>query len=138
MDSPIRSNEFAEALEAALAAAVEASLEQLVAAHLERSQQHEPQAQLDRWLSVAEVAELVGVSERTVRRALSSGALIGDRAGGAGSRWHIRPEAITAWLEPQPTAPPIRPAVPAASRRPPGASTPRRSFAERARSNTRR
>jgi len=139
MDSPTRSNaELAEALEAALAAAVEASLEQLVAAHLDRSQQHETQAQLDRWLSVAEVAELVGVSERTVHRALRAGALIGNRAGGAGSRWHIRPEAVTAWLEPQPAAPPRHPAGPAPPRHAPSAGPPRRSFAERARSNTRR
>jgi len=139
MDSPTRSTaELAEALEAALAAAVEASLEQLVAAHLDRSQQHEAQAQLDRWLSVAEVAELVGVSERTVHRALRSGGLIGNRAGGAGSRWHIRPEAVTAWLEPQPAAPPPHPAGPAPPRHAPGAGPSRSSFAERVRSNTRR
>jgi excisionase family DNA binding protein len=133
MGTPTPSNqaELAEALAAALAAAVEASVEQLVAVHVGGAQPHAP-AQLDRWLSVAEVAELVGVSERTVHRALRSGALLGHRAGGAGSRWHIRPEAVTAWVEPQPAAPPSRPAAPAAPRRPPGTSTPRRSVAERA------
>lgn len=125
--------ELAEALAAALAAAVEAGLEQLLDAHLDAAQPHGPPAQLDRWLSVGEVAELVGVSERTVHRALRSGALLGDRAGSSGSRWHIRPEAVTAWLEPQPAAPAPRPAVPAAPRPSPRAQSSRRSFAERAR-----
>lgn len=135
MDTPTPPShaDLAEALAAVIAAAVEASVKQIVPAQIDGARPHEPPAQLDRWLSVAEVAQLVGVSERTVHRALRSGALRGDRAGGAGSRWHIRPEAVTAWLEPQPPAPPPRPAGAAASSHSPRAGPSRRSFAERAR-----
>lgn len=131
-------HELAEALAAALAAAVESSLEQLAAVHLVGAQPNAPAAQLDRWLSVAEVAELAGVSTRTVHRALRSGALLGDRIGGAGSRWHIRPEAVWEWLRPQTAGAPSRPARPATPPRAPGDTTRRRSFAERAQSMTRR
>ena len=143
MHAPTPANDpgLAEIFAAALAAAVDAKLDALVAERLTGATPESAPAHLDGWLSVAEVAMLVGVSRRTVHRALRSGALIGHRAGGAGSRWHIRPDAVTAWLAPQPataaSAPP-RP-VPQASRTPaPRLSTPRRSFAERARSNTRR
>lgn len=139
MHAPTPANDpgLAEIFAAALAAAVDAKLDALVAERLTGATPESAPG----WLSVAEVATLVGVSRRTVYRALRSGALIGHRAGGAGSRWHIRPDAVTSWLAPQPataaSAPP-RP-VPQASRTPaPRLSTPRSSFAERARSSTRR
>ena len=50
MGTPTRSQaELAEALAAAVAEAVEASLDQLVAAHIDGVQQREPSPQLDRW-----------------------------------------------------------------------------------------
>src|SRR3954466_10435746 len=48
----------------------------------------------DRWLKVSEVAERVGACERTVYRALRSGALAGERLG---AHWRIHPAAIDAW-----------------------------------------
>src|SRR3954470_15887719 len=47
------------------------------------------------WWSVAEVAARVGLSRRTVYRALASGALVGERVG---SCWRIRPAAVTDWV----------------------------------------
>ena len=141
MRAPPRTNEaqLAAALSAALAAAVDARLDELVAERVAGAQPDAAPAQLDGWLSVAEVAEFVGVSKRTVHRALRSGALVGHRTGGAGTRWHIRPEALAAWLEPQQPPPSQRAAVPVAQARAPRATTAsRRSFAERARSTATR
>lgn len=129
--------QLAAALASALAAAVDARLDELVAERVAGAPPDTAPAQIDGWLSVAEVAELVGVSKRTVHRALRSGALVGHRTGGAGSRWHIPTAAVTAWLEPQP-APSPRSAVPVAQTRAPRATTSRRSFAERARSSATR
>jgi excisionase family DNA binding protein len=130
--------ELAAAFAAALAAAVDARLDELVAERVAGAPPDTAPAQLDGSLSVAEVAEFVGVSKRTVHRALRSRALVGHRTGGAGTRWHIRPDAVTAWLEPQP-APSPRSAVPVAPARAPRATTAsRRSFAERARSTATR
>ena len=56
----------------------------------------------ERLLSVTEVAERVGVSRRTVYRALSGGALVGELVG---SRWRVRPDAVASWLRPAPRAP---------------------------------
>ncbi|MCA1679169.1 MAG: helix-turn-helix domain-containing protein [Actinobacteria bacterium] len=64
---------------------------------------------------MSEVAERVGACERTVYRALRSGALVGERLG---SRWRIRPVAVEAWLS--------RPADPSGPARSPGPrATPR-------------
>lgn len=54
------------------------------------------------WLRVSDVARRVGASERTVYRALRSGALAGERLG---AHWRIRPESVDAWLA---TPPPPR------------------------------
>ena len=55
----------------------------------------------DRWLKVSEVAERVGACERTVYRALRSGALVGERLG---AHWRIRSAAVDAWLSGDPTS----------------------------------
>lgn len=54
-----------------------------------------PEPAVDRRLKVSEVAERVGACERTVYRALRSGALAGERLG---THWRIHPAAIDAWL----------------------------------------
>lgn len=54
-----------------------------------------PEPADDRRLKVSEVAERVGACERTVYRALRSGALAGERLG---THWRIHPAAIDAWL----------------------------------------
>ncbi len=54
-----------------------------------------------RWLTIAEAAERVRCCERTIRRAIDSGALRAGRVRGArGSRGavRIRPEDIASWL----------------------------------------
>lgn len=66
-----------------------------------------------RWLRVSEVAERVGACERTVYRALHSGALVGERLG---AHWRIRPAAVDAWLAAS--------RDPAAAKRPSGARVP--------------
>ena len=87
----------------------------------------------DRWLRVSEVAERVGACERTVYRALRSGALVGERLG---SRWRIRPAAVEAWLS-RP-ADPSGPARPSGPRAPPRASAAPRggTFTARARARS--
>lgn len=66
-----------------------------------------------RWLRVSEVAERVGACERTVYRALHSGALVGERLG---AHWRIRPAAVDAWLAAS--------RDPSAAKRPSGARVP--------------
>lgn len=83
----------------------------------------------DRWLKVSEVAERVGACERTVYRALRSGALAGERLG---AHWRTRPSAVEAWLSgsPKPSAA-ERPPRPLAA--PPGSAPPGgRAFTARA------
>ena len=83
----------------------------------------------DRWLKVSEVAQRVGACERTVYRALRSGALAGERLG---TRWRIRPAAVDAWLSGsrEPSVP-ERPLHPHAA--PSGSASPRgRAFTARA------
>jgi len=83
----------------------------------------------DRWLKVSEVAERVGACERTVYRALRSGALAGERLG---THWRVRPGAVEAWLSgsPKPSAA-ERPPRPLAA--PPGSAPPGgRAFTARA------
>ncbi len=46
-------------------------------------------------LSIAETAKFLGVSEKTVRRKITSGDL---RASRVGAQWRIRPEDIEAYL----------------------------------------
>ena len=85
-----------------------------------------------RWLRVSDVALRVGACERTVYRALRSGALAGERLG---AHWRIRPESVDAWLAaPRPAqttavGPPPR----STGKRPPTAVTPASSFMTRAR-----
>ena len=93
----------------------------------------------ERLLSVTEVAERVGVRRRTVYRALSGGALVGELVG---SRWRVRPDAVASWLRPAPRAPrSLQAAVSrgtsgsaaARSAGAPSARTPTATFTERAR-----
>lgn len=85
-----------------------------------------------RWLRVSDVARTVGACERTVYRALRSGALAGERLG---AHWRIRPESVDAWLAaPRPaqtTA--IGPAARPAGTRSRPAETPASDFMTRAR-----
>lgn len=77
------------------------------------------------WLRVSEVAKRVGASERTVYRALRSGALAGERLG---AHWRIRPASVEAWLavpRPPRTAAIGPPARPAGTRATPGGAPPR-------------
>ena len=57
-------------------------------------------------LSVAEVAELAGVHEHTVRRAIARGALAAGKPGG---QYRIRPEDFEAWCYGPPPDRPARP-----------------------------
>jgi excisionase family DNA binding protein len=108
--APPRTNEaqLAEALAAALAAAVDARLDELVAERVAGAAPPAAPAQPDGWLSVAEVAEFVGVSKRTVHRALRAGALVGHRTGGAGlldeqrARTDVLPRQRRRLARPQP------------------------------------
>ena len=85
------------------------------------------------WLRVSEVARRVGASQRTVYRALRSGALAGERLG---THWRIRPEAVAEWLStPRPEHPPASgrgTAVAPPRGKPQGANQPT-AFKERAR-----
>ena len=84
------------------------------------------------WLRVSEVARRVGASERTVYRALRSGALAGERLG---AHWRIRPESVEAWLaDPRPprTTGIAKPERAAGTRTGPG-DPPASSFTKRAR-----
>jgi excisionase family DNA binding protein len=71
-------------------------IENLIGERVERlAANGSPESADDRWLRVAEVAERVGACERTVYRALRSGALAGERLG---AHWRIRPAAVDSWL----------------------------------------
>src|SRR4051794_40538312 len=84
----------------------------------------------DRWLKASEVAERVGACERTVYRALRSGALSGERLG---TRWRIRPAAVDAWLA-EPSDTPAAKPLPRARAEPSPPGQPRNtSFTARAR-----
>src|SRR3954462_1043262 len=120
-----------------IAAAVADLLDGHVAARVEAALVGTRRDDRERLLSVAEVAERVGVSRRTVYRALSVGALAGELAG---SRWRVRPDAIAAWLraaprgEPRPRAAVSLAPTRAASRpaTAPSDRTPTATFTERA------
>ncbi len=79
-----------------LAEALLARVEQLLNERIDELAASEaPEPVDDRWLKVSEVAQRVGACERTVYRALGSGALVGERLG---AQWRIRPAAVEAWL----------------------------------------
>ncbi len=85
-----------------------------------------------RWLRVSDVALRVGACERTVYRALRSGALAGERLG---AHWRIRPESVDAWLanqRPTPTTA-VGPAPRSMGKRPGTGATPPSTFMTRAR-----
>lgn len=120
-----------------IADAVGRLLDARVAALVGEALDARPDRDPARLLCVNEVAEHVGVSRRTVYRALSSGALAGEVVA---THWRVRSEAIDAWLSVSRT--PGRPA-PGASvgvlerrppRRPAGEHAPPASFRERAQS----
>jgi excisionase family DNA binding protein len=118
-----------------IAAAVARLLDGRVASHVDEALNLRLDRSRERLLSVNEVAELVGVSRRTVYRALSSGALAGELVA---TRWRVRPEAIDGWLRaPRSRAPSARESAVGLAersrRRPVSRRTePARSFRERA------
>lgn len=87
----------------ALAEAVLHRLDHVLGERVESLTAHAATPTEPRWLRVSDVARRVGASERTVYRALRSGALAGERLG---AHWRIRPESVDAWLA---TYPPPRP-----------------------------
>jgi len=120
----------------ALAEAVLMRLEETLAARVESLTAPATEPPEPVWLRVSQVARQVGASERTVYRALRSGALRGKRLG---AHWRIRPESVEAWLaDPRPprSAGVARAAGPAAGRRT-AAAAPENTFMKRARSRQR-
>jgi excisionase family DNA binding protein len=122
-----------------IAAAVAELLDGHVSARVEAALGRTRSEDGERLLSVTEVAERVGVSRRTVYRALSGGALVGELVG---SRWRVRPDAVASWLRPPPRAPlSLQAAVSRGTSRSaaarsaggPSARTPTATFTERAR-----
>lgn len=104
------------AIAEAVLAIVDDDLHDLAVAHVdaELARRDSPRA---RWLTVTELADLLGVHQRTIYRALSSGRLVGVRVGAA---WRVRREDLATWLGAQderkaPVPPPSRPAVNAAA-----------------------
>jgi len=104
------------AIAEAVLAIVDDDLHDLAVAHVgaELARRDSPQAA---WMSVGELADMLGVHQRTIYRALSSGRLVGVRVGAA---WRVRREDLETWLgtqdERQPqVAPPSRTAVDAGS-----------------------
>ncbi len=92
---PVREGTASEAL-GLLADALLGRVEQLVIERIDGLAVSGAAESADaRWLRVSEVAERVGACERTVYRALRSGALAGERLG---AHWRIRPAAVEAWL----------------------------------------
>ena len=89
-----REEQGSEVLEL-LADALLGRVERLITERVDRAAGGRSEPIEDRWLKVSEVAERVGACERTVYRALHSGALEGERLG---SHWRIRPAAVDAWL----------------------------------------
>jgi excisionase family DNA binding protein len=77
-----------------IAAAVARLLDGRVASRVDEALNVQLDRSRERLLSVNEVAELVGVSWRTVYRALSSGALASELVA---MRWRVRREAIDGW-----------------------------------------
>jgi excisionase family DNA binding protein len=51
---------------------------------------------ITRWLSITDAADYAGLSRKTVKRMLDSGALCGDRT--PGGHWRIDRESIDAWF----------------------------------------
>lgn len=86
----------------ALAEAVLLRLDHVLGERVESLTAHAGTPTEPGWLRVSDVARRVGASERTVYRALRSGALVGERLG---AHWRIRPESVDAWLA---TPPPPR------------------------------
>ncbi len=107
------------AIAAAVLAIVDEDLHEIAVAHvnaeLARRAGGQPRPGL---LSVGELAVLLGVHQRTIYRALSSGRLTGVRVGAA---WRVRHEDLEAWLSeqdkrrPLPPPGPRRPDAPAQS-----------------------
>lgn len=92
---PARDGTASDALEL-LAEALLGRVEQLIGERIDGlAASGAPEPADERWLRVSEVAERVGACERTVYRALRSGALAGERLG---AHWRIRPAAVEAWL----------------------------------------
>lgn len=59
----------------------------------------------DPWLTPAQAADWAGLSHKTLRRAISSGALIATRIGdGRGSTLRVRTSAVEAWMRAGTTA----------------------------------
>lgn len=78
----------------AVLAIVDEDLHDLAVAHVdaELARRDSPRAA---WMSVGELADLLGVHQRTIYRALSSGRLVGVRVGAA---WRVRREDLETWL----------------------------------------
>lgn len=57
----------------------------------------------DEWLTVEQAAEISGRHYKTVLEAVQSGRLRGYQQS-AGSRWRIRPKALTAWIQGEPAS----------------------------------
>lgn len=94
-ERPARDGTASDVLEL-LAEALLGRVEQLVNERIDGlAVSQAPESADERWLRVSEVAESVGACERTVYRALRSGALAGERLG---AHWRIRPAAVEAWL----------------------------------------
>ncbi len=104
------------AIAEAVLAIVDDDLHDLAVAHVdaELARRDSPRA---RWLTVTELANLLGVHQRTIYRALSSGRLGGVRVGAA---WRVRREDLETWLGAQDER---QQQVPAPSRTAVGAGT---------------
>ena len=86
------------AIAEAVLAIVDDDLHELATAHVDAELTRRENGPRAGWFSVGELAALLGVHQRTVYRALTSGRLVGVRVGAA---WRVRPEDLEAWLEAQ-------------------------------------
>lgn len=129
MPDPRSSNPFAlefsaasvEAIAEAVLVLVDQDLHDLAAARIDEALSRRG-GDPETWLSVGEVAEVLGVHQRTIYRALSTGRLAGVRVG---SHWRVRRADMDEWLRQQNQRRPL----PAASTRP---APPPDSFRHRA------
>lgn len=113
-----------EAIAEAVLELVDEGLQQRTAAHLDAElARRATGGAATEWLSVNEVAALLGVHTRTIYRALTDGRLAGTRVGAA---WRVRRDDLDTWLsEPRER----RPRAVTGARRPPA---PTDSFRARA------
>jgi excisionase family DNA binding protein len=115
----------------ALAAVLAEEVAARLAPHLERTPPELEALRLPAagaWLTVDEVSRMARVSQRTVYRALRSGALAGEKVG---ALWRIRPAAVEGWAKARPASPDPRAATPAGARVSGSAARPRRGRALR-------